>query len=193
MRMPVGLANMYWTADCKYLTGMNMEFQWHENKLFSGKRIFGPDFFLIRVAIDPVGKPPPHIKPLEAWQFEPALPHPKYPIEFYPRTAWVGPDNPKTKYPPPALWGVRGTMDPQTRRPYRTGCNISPLDANRPESVVESDFPRDYGDAKCVGGIPVVNGKSSVSVRVEIPATGMPHIDRIYNAVSEFITPLVLE
>jgi hypothetical protein len=181
-----------WTSDCKYVREVTMRFQWHDNKL-SDKTIHGPDFFLIKVSVEPSGKPHPAVNPLETWQFEPALGHNKYPIEFYPRTAWSTPDNPKSDPPRYPLWGVKGTMDSQTRRPFLTSCQIVPVDSSKPESIVDGDFPATNADAKCVGGFSVRDGRANVSVRVEIPAIGVPHIDRIYRALSELITPLIQE
>jgi hypothetical protein len=192
MRVPPH-ASLVWSSDCKSVRSVEMSFQWIGDRLVAGKPIPGPDFFAFRVSVRPYGKPHPAVKVPEAWQFEPALPHRKYPIDFYPRLAWSAPDTPPTQTLGLGAWGVRGTSDQATGRPYLLSCDIAPLDPGRPESVVDGDFPPGSADAKCRGGVRVVKGATDLIASAHIPAKGVPHIDRIYRAISELITPLIQE
>jgi hypothetical protein len=192
MRVPP-YAGLLWTSDCKSVRSVEMSFQWRDDTLVSGKPIPGADFFSFRVSVSPYGKPHPAVKAPEAWQFEPAIQHRKYPIDFYPRLAWSEPDRPPTDRSAGGAWGVRGTADQATGRPHLLSCDIAPVDPDRPESVVDGDFPSDNHDAKCRGGVRVVKGTTDLIASAYIPAKGVPHIDRIYRAISELVTPLVQE
>jgi hypothetical protein len=187
------LAGLIWTADCKYVRKIYMRRQWHNDKLVVPNAIPESDFVDILISIQPSGKPHPAVKPLESWQFDPVLPHQKYPIEFYPKTGWSAPDNPSSGGIRRPTWGIRGTMDPETWRPFLTGCDILPRDPQKPDSVVDGDFPSSNANAKCSGSIRIAKGRSDVYARVDVPAKGVPNINRIYRAVSELIVPLIQE
>jgi hypothetical protein len=192
MRVPPH-ASLVWTSDCKSVRSVEMSFQWIDNRLVSGKPISGADFFGFRVSVRPYGRPHPAVRAPEAWQFEPALQHRKYPIDFYPRLAWSAPDKPPSEKLGLGTWGVRGTSDQATGRPYLLLCDIAPPDPGMPESIVDGDFPSGSADAKCRGGIRVVKGTTDLIASAYIPAKGVPHIDRIYRAIAELIPPLIQE
>jgi hypothetical protein len=179
LRLPESFAPTM-TADCKYMQSLHLFYQWRDGKLVSRwppSIAESPnDYVHVPLWIGPAaGKPNPNVKPFEAWQFEPALPHNKYPLVLYPRAYWSAPDKPSPATETRSLWGVKGTTDPTTGRPYLVGCNLLPS--------VSSEFSPDHGAARCGGGIRITTGKTDLAVDTLISAKDVPQIDRIFNAM----------
>jgi hypothetical protein len=180
-----------WDMDCKYVRSLGMAFQWHDKKLLPQYPLRGSDGEYIRVhlSILAAGPPNPLFPPPEPWRFEQPVAHKSLPVELYPRMEWSAPDDPR---PPKvdragARHGVRGTSDPRNGRPFRTHCDLPLPVAGRPDTFAESEFPKGYGDAKCVGGVRVGKDQSEVSAAITVHAAGVPQLDLIYNAVLQFM------
>lgn len=182
-----------WEMDCKYVRSVDMAFQWHGGKLLPQmsvpQRNKDDEYIQVHLWIQAAAPPNPNFPPPEPWRFEQPVAHKRFPVEFYPRLTWSAPDDPR----PPRLirsgplHGARWTQDPASGRPFRASCDLIPSDAAKPESFEDSEFPKGYGDAKCVGGVRAGKGQSEVSATITVHAAGVPQLDRIHNAVFQFM------
>lgn len=59
--------------------------------------------------------------------------------------------------------------------------------------VVKGDFPKDYSDAKCRGGISIVKGDKVGSGMIDVWANNAHDIDKIYKAVISKIQTYIQE
>ena len=134
----------------------------------------------------------------ESWKLEPALPHKKFPLEFYPRYYWDDPVNPSTvalkRASQDHMWGIRETRYKSiwNGRPFRAGCNIPSAEASNPDSRVESDFAV-FGDSKCRGSVSASKNGKGLAVMIDVRRDGAAEINHIYDAVAEQLQSFILE
>jgi hypothetical protein len=140
----------------------------------------------------------------EAWRYQPAIPHVKYPLEFYPRYYWDDPDNPSKKSLRRAsldqVWGIRNTKYRHvgTGRAFNAFCSIPPLDPTEPDSRVKAEFAH-YGDSKCRGGVSADKNGNGFYFMVDVWAYHNPRfqaikdINLIYDALVEEIQTFIKE
>lgn len=134
----------------------------------------------------------------ESWKMEPALPHKKFPLEFYPHYYWDNPVNPSDVALKRAsldhMWGIRDTKYKSiwNGRPFRAACTIPPADAANPDSRVESDFAV-FGDSKCRGSVSASKNGKGLSVMIDVRRDGVAEINHIYDAVAEQLQSFILE
>lgn len=127
------------------------------------------------------------------WRIEGAVRHYKYPLELYPKFYWAGPDQPPINTSSDARWGVVGTKNAITQYPSTTACGIV-HSASEPEAnIIKGDFPNDYSDAKCRGGISIVKGDKVAFGMIDVWANNAHDIDKIYNAVISKIQTYIQE
>ncbi|HSV34958.1 MAG TPA: hypothetical protein VLI46_05345 [Ramlibacter sp.] len=130
---------------------------------------------------------------VEYWRFENAVRHRLYPLEFYPRFYWSTQDKRPPKDPPDVRWGVIGTRNPISGRPFTTACNIDRADPSVQASVVNGEFHKNYSDAKCRGGIAVVKGDKVWFAMIDVWANNARYIDQIYAAAIAELQTKILE
>ncbi len=201
MRLRVPKHSVELAENCKDIKSVELVYFWHKGELvWRDDNQFNPDiskaslshpikvylteFKSISEISTPVTKP---------WQFEEAVRHHKYPLEFYPKYYWAGPDKPPPKAPSDVRWGVVGTKDLFTQFPRTTACGIVPS-GNVPQSgLANGDFPKDYSDAKCRGGISAVKGEKVAFGMIDVWANNAHNIDKIYSAAISKIQTYILE
>lgn len=141
-----------------------------------------------------------------AWWFKPAIPHHLYPIDLLPnfgldmpdQNAGVGP----IKSKPTAYWAIRGSKNPLTKQPYVTFCSISPP-PNNPENDVAyqrdvkwlvqgKTYLKESIGNTCRGGVSADNEKP-IGARIDVPGAGVADIDKIYQAVSKYLSDLTVD
>ncbi len=124
------------------------------------------------------------------WRFTPAIPHTAYPLEFYPRAFWDVPEHPPDTPPKDHLWGVRGTRNPVTGRPFTTACAIHAPDNAIAEHSINAPFVKG-GYNNCRGYVSVVKNGVVIEALIEVWSNGAPELDLIYNATSVLIESFV--
>jgi hypothetical protein len=202
MRLRVPKHTSSLTTDCKQIKDVELRYYWHKGELvwndgtqptseFSKEtlshpiKIFLTEFKSISDIAPPVTKP---------WQFEGAVRHYKYPLEFYPKFYWAGPDQPPVKSPPDVRWGVVGTKDISTPYLRTTACDIGRGGSKETQAdVVKGEFHTGYSDAKCRGGISTVKGDKVAFGMIDVWANNAHDIDRIYGAVIAKIQTYIQE
>jgi hypothetical protein len=194
LRVPE-FAQIHLTQDCKQARWIGLSYLWHDGKLIS-ERIVRATYLNdrqitetpVNVILNVFGSPTELGERRQHWQFDPALPHKVYPLEMYPRAYWRDPAVRPAVEPPDVLWGVRGTRDPITHRPFTAACDIYRANPLHQESVVTGEF-RKSGDAMCRGWVYAVSGPKAVGGMIDVWANGAPEIDKIYNsAATQFET-----
>lgn len=198
MRLRVPKHTSRLTVDCQQIKNVELRYYWHKGELvwndgtqptseFSKETLSHPviiyvsSFQFLHEAQHNVQ----HDKSLFAfkpWRIEGALRHYKYPLEFYPKYFWTGPDQTPAKALPDTMWGVLGTSDPFTNTPFKTGCDIGRGASKETQAdVVKGEFHKEI-PAKCRGGITATNGEKIVSGMIDVWANNAHDIDKIYIA-----------
>lgn len=200
MRLRVPRHTSWLTEDCKQIKGVELRYYWHKGELiwndgtqpiteFSKETLSHPVIIYLREfkllsEVAPVT--------LNPWQFEGAVRHYKYPLEFYPKFYWAGPDQPPVTAHPNKVWGVVGTHSPILGFPFTTLCGIVPRGNEAQTSLVNGDFPKDTV-ASCRGGLAVVKGDKVAFGLVDVWANNAHDIDKIYNATISQIQTYIQE
>lgn len=189
VRIPVPVGPVDFTADCSRSRGFELAFYWYQGRLFheATYRFKFPEDQVTRVRLYVRPLLPNRKNPLptiEAWRFEPALPHERYPLDLYPRFHWSAPDQSPAREPPDTTWGVRGSRDALDGLPITAYCDILKADPGVPLSRVRGEFST-HGDSKCRSRFPVIKAGHQLSVLIDVPADGASQIDRIHKAVAE--------
>ncbi len=179
-----GAESLSWTQDCKAVRLIATTYRLSDGQLIRDRSVpvrdttnSSPVLIPLRIQLDGIENP--DAEKLADWQFDAATPHKFYPLVAYFKTAAF----PSGEKRGDIFWGVRGTVDPNTGRPYLVGCEIPPIDPNNIESAVESRF-HSNGTAKCRGSIRIQRGDRSVSVSIDVYARDIEHITEIYNLVA---------
>lgn len=201
---------------CQNVRSFSVDYIWYEKKLIPAyrynKRV--RDGFHIKGQYFPVriyfkrawanNKNPLPFKNKDAWHYEPAIPHEKFPLVSYPRYYWDDPINPSKSSLKSAKsshnWGIRDTKYKQvgTGKPFDSFCSIAPLDPSDPSSRVKGDFA-DYGDSKCRGGVSASKGNKGIYFMVDVWAykipepTAVKEINLIYDALVEELQTFIKE
>ena len=208
MRLRVPKHTSSLTADCKQIKDVELRYYWHKGELvwndgtqptseFSKKTLDHPvivyvtSFQFLHEAQQNV-QADTSLFAFKPWRIEGALRHYKYPLEFYPKYFWAGPEKPPAKAPPDAMWGVLGTSNPFTNTPFYSACGIVRSASESQASLVNGDFASDI-PAKCRGGIAVVKGDKVASGMIDVWANNAHDIDKIYNAVIATIQTYIQE
>jgi hypothetical protein len=197
--------------NCQYLSSFYIDYLWYEGKLISERanRFNVPEGEYIKVVIyfNGSGQLSDGIKSkflIEPWRMESALPHKKFPLEYYPKYYWDDPDTPSEasikRASLDSRWGIRDTkyLNPLTSAPFTAFCSIPPLNASKPNSRIENDFA-EYGDSKCRGSITAAKKNKFISVTIDVWAhlgndqKGILQINHIYNAVVEELQSFIQE
>jgi hypothetical protein len=201
MRLRVPKHTSWLTADCKQIKGVELRYYWHKGELvwndgtqptaeFSKATLSHPVIIYLREFKSIVDILPPVTK---AWQYEDAVRHYKYPLEFYPKFYWTGPDQPPAKSSPDVRWGVVGTKEISTPYPRTTACGIvRGVSQETQADFVKGEFASD-SPAKCRGGISAVKGDKVVFGMIDVWANNAHDIDKIYNAAIEKIQTYIQE
>ena len=199
LRVPKHSARL--TSDCKQIDWVALRYYWHKGELvwsdstqpipdISKESLIHPVIFYLTEFKSISDIPPPVTRP---WQFESPVRHYKYPLEFYPKFYWAGPDQPPVKSPPDVRWGVVGTKEIPTPYPRTTACGIVRGANETQADVVKGDFPKDYSNAKCRGGISAVKGDKVAVGMIDVWANNAQDIDKIYNAAIAKIQTYIQE
>jgi len=192
---------------CENAQSFSLSYIWYENQLIPAylydQRVKGgvhekghylPVEIYFRGAW--IGGMDPITRQKEEWRYQPAIPHEKYPLEFYPRFYWDDPENPSKKSLHRAaldqLWGVRKTKYRHvgTNRAFTAVCSIPPLDPAEPNSRVKAEFAQ-FGDSKCRGWISTEKNSNGLFFMVDVWAYKKPEfqaikdINLIYDALVE--------
>ena len=200
LRVPAHASDI--TGDCKHIRLVELDYFWHKGELVKRTvdnqydtgstgvasnhviKIYLRSFMLVSEVA------PITVKP---WQFEGALRHYKYPLEFYPKFLWAGPDKAPTQAPPDVTWGVIGTRSPIGGYPFTTRCTIA-RGPNEPQAaVVNGEFAKDFGDSSCRGGITAIKGDKAIFGLIDVWADNAHDIDKIYNAAIAKIPTYIQE
>ena len=201
MRLRVPKHTSSLTADCKQIKDVELRYYWHKGELvwndgtqptseFSKETLDHPVIIYLREFNVLPEVAPVTLKP---WQFEGALRHYKYPLEFYQKFYWAEENQPPTKAHFNKVWGIVGTRNPILGFPFTTLCGIVPSGNEPQTSLVNGDFPKDYSDAKCRGGLAVVKGDKVAFGMIDVWANNAHDIDKIYNAVISQIQTYIQE
>lgn len=200
LRLP-SYVNTKMTYDCKQLKHLSTEFLWYDGKLLPERanrfNVPSDKYVMIRISADHLDAPfdlvkPPHGRPaIEPWRFDPAIAHQKYPMVFYPRWFWKEEHLQPIDAPPDTFWGIENTNDPITGRRFGAFCDIDRADPSTQASVVRGDFSKNNPAAGCRGGVTAVNGEKIIAVMIDVPASGVPEIGNIYNAVQKELTTYI--
>lgn len=141
---------------------------------------------------------------ISPWQLDPAIPHIKFPLEYYPRFYWDDPENPSKESLHRAkstqVWGIRDTKYRAvgTGRPFFAYCSIPVLDPNDLNGHVKSDFSRS-GDSKCRGRVSASRNGKVLYFMVDVWAylgtnqAAIKDINLIYDAVVEELHSFIQE
>jgi len=190
---------------CQYVQQFYVDYLWYEGKLLpeAEYRFKVPQDNRIKLRIYFDGGAFAKVGDMykddkQPWNFEPALPHKLYPLEFYPRYYWDDPVHPS----PGALkraaldhiWGVRDTKYKKVTdaRPFTAACSIPSVDESRPDSRIEAEFAV-FGDSKCRGGVSASKNGKTLSVMIDVWRAGAPQINNIYDAVAEQLQSFIQE
>jgi hypothetical protein len=201
LRLPKHASRL--TEDCKQIDWAVLDYFWHNGQLikrdaenqFDGSIPQASRKQLVEIHLTEF-KSISDIAPikLKPWQFEGAVRHYKYPLEFYPKFYWAGPDQPPVKAPPDVRWGVVGTKDLLAQYPRTTACDIGRGGSKETQAdVVNGEFHADYSDAKCRGGISIVKGDKVAFGMIDVWANNAHDIDKIYNAAIATIQTYIQE
>lgn len=203
LRLPKHAARL--TEDCKQIDWAVLDYFWHKGKLIKRDANNQFDTNIPEISRDHVvavyltkgfyslSEAKAISSGVQPWQVAHAVRHYKYPLEFYPRFYWSAPDKPPDKQHSNALWGVIGTKNPFSEYPFVTSCSIVRLSTDTVGNPVNGDFPKDYGDAKCRGGIAVVKGDKVIFGLIDVWANNAQYIDQIYNAAIAEIQTYIQE
>lgn len=187
LRVPE-FARIELTKDCKQARFIALDYLWYEGQLVPEAvnrfRVPNDKRISVNVTLDAFDMSAGLGGSRQPWQFEPAVPHRVYPLEMYPRAYWQEPTVRPSVDPPDVLWGIRGTRDPITHRPFSAACDIVRADPALQGSVVEGDF-RKSGDAKCRGWVHATSGTYAVGGIVDVWANGASQVDKIYSAAAK--------
>ncbi len=200
---------------CQNAKDIFIEYIWYEQKLLPayryGERVrdglhIKGQYFHVRIYFGRAwanNKTPSPFKNKDPWHYEPAIPHEKFPLEYYPRYYWDDPFHPSKSSLKRALidhrWGIRDTKYKQvgTGRSFDSFCSIAPLDLSEPSSRVKGDFAK-YGDSKCRGGVSASKGDKGLYFMVDVWAyripepTAVKEINLIYDALVEELQTFIL-
>ena len=186
-----------------------IDYLWYQGKLISeGKHRFKVpqdqkmhvNIFLTSGVYPNVNVLPEEARRAEAelWKLEPALPHKKFPLEFYPHYYWDDPVHPSNvalkRASQDHMWGIRDTKHKSiwNGRPFRAGCNIPPLEVSNSDSRVESEFAV-FGDSKCRGSVSASKNGKGLAVMIDVRRDGATEINHIFDAVAEQLQSFILE
>ena len=190
MRLRVPKHSARLTENCKEISEVYLSYYWHKGELVSmDDNLFNPDLSKSS-KLNPVKiyltafQLVPEVSPvkLQPWQFEGAVRHYKYPLEFYPKFHWAEADQPPAKAPPDVTWGVVGTKDVFTPYLRTTYCNIVRSPQGTQADVVNGEFAAGYSDAKCRGEIYGVKGDKVAFGMIDVWSNNAHDIDKIYAA-----------
>jgi hypothetical protein len=144
------------------------------------------------------------------WWYTPSIPHKRYPLNLLPNMGVEGGPDPQagigTLKHSPAIWAVRGTVDPYNGKPFTTGCSMKPPPDwdgkdHRPEATKALDpqwliqaetYIKDLSFNTCRGGVSADNGKG-IDGMIDVAGAAVPDIDKIYKLVSKWLSDLVVE
>jgi hypothetical protein len=209
MRLRVPAHSVELTENCKEIKSVELVYFWHKGELvWRDDNQFNPEiskqslshpikiylrFFQLLHEAQHSFQNDTSLFAFKPWRVEGALRHSKYPLEFYPKYFWAGPDKKPATAPPDAMWGVVGTREPLIAKAYPTLCGIVRGASEPQTSLVNGDFPKDYSDAKCRGGITAIKGDKVASGMIDVWANNAHDIDKIYNAVISQIQTYIQE
>jgi hypothetical protein len=184
-----------WTRDCQRIAFLHADYQWIDGRLLSANELRlnrdprrGPTVRLYASHLDeePSERRPDRSKP---WQLE-AIPHRKYPLVYYPKGNWRSEDTPGPHAHMDPAWGVSGTLNADTGRPYRALCDMNPV-VNPTGTAVDGDFPSRYPGAKCRTRLVAVGANYRIGALVDVWAEGVPEIDKILRALESELRSFV--
>ena len=188
LRVPKHSARL--TENCKEIKEVYLSYYWHKGELVSADdNQFNPELsksslqnpvkiYLTAFQLIPEVSP----STLKPWQFEGAVRHYKYPLEFFPKFYWEAPDQPPARAPPDVRWGVVGTKNVFSPYPRTTACDIVRGADEAQADVVKGEFATGYSDAKCRGGIYGVKGDKVAFGMIDVWRNNAHDIDMIYAA-----------
>lgn len=200
---------------CQNATSIYIDYLWYEQKLIpaykydervqKGLHVKG-QYFPVRIYFKTAwgnNKTPLPFQSKNAWHYQPALYHEKFPLVFYPRYYWDDPVTPsKSSLKIASLdhkWGIRDTKYKQvgTGRPFVSFCSISALEPSDSNFRVKANFAV-YGDSKCRGVVSASKGDKGLYFMVDVWAykapepTAVKEINLIYDALVEELRTFIL-
>ena len=136
------------------------------------------------------------------WWYAPKIPHKTYPLDLLPNyrlkeeAANLNAETTAIKYD--TYWQVRGSLNPLSKKPYITVCDMQPpakWDGSEnswqvPVWLVQAQASG-YNLFSCRGGISAENDQ--YGAMIDIPQKAVPEIDKIYKAASQYLSNLVVE
>lgn len=143
------------------------------------------------------------------WWYQPAIPHKLYPLDLLPNWAVDGGPDPQAgvgiiKRSPPT-WAVRGTVNPNGKKPFTTQCSMKPppeWDGKdyRPAATKELDpawliqaaTSKSLNFNTCRGGVSADNG-AFIGATIDVPGAAVPDIDKIYKLVGQWLAQIIVE
>ena len=186
---------------CQYLEAMFIDYLWHNGKLIPEAinrfKVSPKERMHVRVFVsdgyffDSLSALPTKLQP---WQIDPAIPHSKYPLEYYPRFYWDDPNTPTKRSRLDHTWGIRDTRyrDPRDGTPFKASCNIPTPEKFDSRTVLDAPFSN-FGDSKCRGWVIVVENGKVVVASMDIWREGGTEINHIYDAVIDQIHEFIQE
>jgi hypothetical protein len=189
------------TRGCQYVNHASIDYLWYEGKLISGTsnrfKVPADKHMKVMLGLNVNG---PHMsvanmpKPPESWRYEHALRHKTFPLEFYPRWRWDGPESVSAGSLMDNAWGITGTRhkDPRNDKPFGAFCSIPPVDTSRSDSRVEGAFAK-FGDSKCRGWLLATKNGKVLGALIDVWAPGAQEISYIYDAAVEQLQKFIQE
>ncbi|EGG99000.1 hypothetical protein imdm_1638 [gamma proteobacterium IMCC2047] len=202
---------------CEYISSLYFDFLWYEGKLISeainrfkvpeGKRKVVKLYYRGSGHVEEARasfRNDPESADKKPWIFEGALPHKRFPLEYYPKFFWDDPKNPSEdalkRERLDSIWGIRNTKYKHVHSgfPFTAYCSIPPADKHNLSSRIESDFAK-YGASMCRGSISVEKGGEYISAMIDVYAylgsdqEGVKEINLIYDAAVEKLQSYIQE
>ncbi len=196
----------YSDRGCDIADNFGINYLWHEGQLVPEgtyqskvpKNKYSPVRLFFRGSVadiqtlkEPIKKP---------WNFEPALPHKKYQLEFYPRYYWDDPINPSSQSLNRSrldfMWGVRNTRYKQvgSNLPFLTTCGIPATDPSDSNSRIHGDIR-----SNCRGWVNASEDGKALFFMIDVWAghrdtyRGIDDINHIYDAAVEELKSFLQE
>lgn len=194
-------------SECQYLRAFSIDYLWYQGKLIpewsNQFKVPKDEYRPVRIYFSAAGLVKNiTAEPDEAWRYEGALKHKKFPLEYYPKFEWDNAENKPPKVLQSSVWGILDTKYKSLiyHHPFTASCSISQLNPADSFSRIEADFAV-FGDSKCRGTIVAEKDGKYIGVMIDVWAYrgGEPtqqsirEINKIYDAAVEDLQTFIQE
>lgn len=198
---------------CQYVQSFAIDYLWYEGKLIPEgiNRFKVPLDKRLPVTVYFWGNAYARIEEVpkrdKSWNYEGAIPHKFFPLEYYPKYYWDDPVHPSEKALKRARldqrWGIRDTKykDVSENGRFQATCSLPYPDPAKPNAGADADFGY-FGDSKCRGWILANKNGKTLSATIDVWAyrsddkknqTAIRDINHIYDAAVEQLQSFIQE